>query len=581
MPNTSGEELGPKPGHYSGVGDVGPLGRVLFERFLVMKDVSDPVYAGFVRAYLVKDLKDFCRKVVLRTFLWEDENKIDPGPSLQDVCRILAKEQHPNIEPVLEAGHLFDGSPFSVTEHCEGTTLDRLIDGPKRLELGRIAGIVRSLSEALAFVHANGLLHCDIRPGNVLLIGEAEYEPEVRLTNFGCAWPIDSRGEGLSRLPADDEAILYAAPELHTKLGYRAPSSDVFSLAVLAHRMMIGRLPFRDHDRGELLSLMSKGLRSFPSDERTDISRETDNLIAAALQFEPAWRPQDIGEWGAALAGSLVSRSPFPVTIYTPNYSAAPAKPEPEAAIPSVEYDDLSAPIPTLSNITKSGSRHRTHLSDRSVALSLIILLLAGALSIPVGQIFFSSEENVGGPPAAVLTREPEIREPKLVRFWFASKQAGTFATEAEGAASFVLGNSELGIDAERPGILSVIAEISDADGQIIYRRLAVSESSDRETGGSDGSASVRVRPSIDPAAGAVNAVWIAWISAEKPEPEQIAAVDDPEGVIEGEPARRLRHFLERNRNARLEVEPDATAGVTKLTGLGDRIVYRIDLDRQ
>jgi len=573
MPKKGGKELGSKPGRYSSVGDIGPVGRVLFERFLVIDEISDPVYSGFVRAYLVKDLKDFCRIAVLRTFHWENENRVDPGPSLEDVCHILAKEQHPNIEPVLEAGHLFDGSPFSLTAFCEGTTLDSLIAGRRRLELSRIAEIVRSLAEALAFVHANGLLHCDLRPGNFLFTHKADDDFEVRLTNFGCAWPIDSRGEGLSRLPADDESILYAAPELHTKLGFRAPASDVYSLAVLAHRLMIGRLPFRATDKGELLTLMSKGLRSLPSDERTDISRETDNLLATALQFEPAWRPQDIGEWGSALAGSLVTRSPFPVTIFTPSYPARPAEPEPVPDATDLEYEDRSIPMPTLSNLSKPGSRHRTQLSDRSVALSLIILLLAGALSIPIGQIFLS-EEIGGAPPAAVLTREPEIRDPKLVRFWFASRQSGMLVTDAEGIASFAEGGSELMIEAERPGSLSVIAEMSDAEGLINYRRLAVTGS----PAAGDGPDSVRVRPLSDSSTGPAEAVWIVWTSADKPVPEQIAAAADVDAPIDGEPARRLRHFLERNRNARLEVEPGVSAGVTKLTGLGDRVVYRISL---
>src|SRR5438128_3374368 len=146
-----------------------------------------------------------------------------------------ARLAHPNVVTVFDSGE-DDGIPFLVMERLPGRTLaDELTAGPLSPERAR--GVVREVLSALAAAHAAGIIHRDIKPGNVLLTEDGH----VKVSDFGIAKTVD-------HLDQTQTAELVATP------GYLAPErlvgeaasqrSDLYSVGVLLYEALSGRRPF-------------------------------------------------------------------------------------------------------------------------------------------------------------------------------------------------------------------------------------------------------------------------------------------------------------------------------------------------
>ena len=543
-------------------------GRVLSERFLVLEDLTEkPIGDTFV-VYVVKDLKEFCNKVVLKLASAPPDSLIELGPSFPQVCEGLIRLHHPAIEQILETGKLFDGRPYAVARIHEGKRLSSLIGSENRLELSQIASIVEQVGDALAAAHSKGILHCDLRPFNILVTDETA-PGDVRIINFGSAWPIDSRGESLARLGMDCESLFYAAPELYSTLGHRSAASDIFSLSVLTYRLVTGKLPFAGIDRRELLEAMSASIFERPSEMRTDISLQTENLLLAGLQFEPAGRPRNIEDFGSRLADSLRPPLRGLVDVEPEPVEAAADEVVQAAALDLTPVPEIESRIP----FTTARVRRQTTspVSDRAVAWTLITLLLAGALSIPIAQILFREAETSAAAETMIQRPAGDSARHQL-KFWLEPDTAGP-ANRTRQAADSRDRLLPLNLVVDAAGSAYLFKEFTDAAGstsyQLIYPLAA---------------AAAAVEPgkplrATASAAEDTRAIWIVWTATKNGDIESIRNSVAENAVVPEEHARRLRHFLERNRNLHLTV----TAGVdgqTILDGIGEKIIYRVDVGK-
>ena len=159
----------------------------------------------------------------------------------KEEARLVAKIQHPNVVTVYDYGKAND-QVYLAAEYVDGTDLGQLLEAGK-LPVEIAAFILLEAAQGIKAAHAQGILHRDLKPGNLML----SQEGRVKLTDFGMASLIDHEEDVEVRgTPA------YMAPE---QVAGRPPkeASDLFSLGAILYEMLAGRQAFRGHNTGQVL----------------------------------------------------------------------------------------------------------------------------------------------------------------------------------------------------------------------------------------------------------------------------------------------------------------------------------------
>ena len=297
--------------------------------------------------YLAQD-ESLQRQVAIKTLLLPDSPR--EREHLEARFRQEAKAaggiNHPGIITIHDLGREGDWL-YIAMELLQGTELrDRMAQGPLPLDVALdIAGQVAS---ALAVAHAHGVVHRDIKPGNIMLVGNGQ----AKIMDFGIArmQSSDLRTQSGTMLGSPK----YMSPEQVS--GHAADHrSDIFSLGSVLYEMVAGVPAFGGDNLGQLLSLIQHGNPPPPGTFRPGIPASLEIVIARAMQKNPAARYQDAAEMArdlfqcrAALTrsrGALPSVTSAPVDIFagtvggnTVTIAMPPGGPPPGLA-PSPAFD--------------------------------------------------------------------------------------------------------------------------------------------------------------------------------------------------------------------------------------------------
>jgi serine/threonine protein kinase len=242
--------------------------------------------------------------------------------------------RHPNVVGVHEVGEAHLRGPertlFLAMEMVPGRDLGHRL-AFENVEQPRLVDIGRQIAEGLDAAHQAGVVHRDLKPGNVLVSGEGA----AKILDFGLACRSDESGlddeshPGLTGVSAFVGTLGYAAPEQLT--GQSADArSDLFSLGAVLYQGATGRLPFAALDRAEAIASVSRGLAP-PSALAPGIAPGFERIIARLLQRRPGDRFASAAEVAAAL-GTLSASEPH--ALARPLAGEAVAA-EPGAATPA------------------------------------------------------------------------------------------------------------------------------------------------------------------------------------------------------------------------------------------------------
>jgi len=201
---------------------------------------------------------------------------------------------HPHIVSVFDTGS-DDGVHFIVMEYVEGRTLAEILAGGGRILPDRAIDIAMDVCRALEAAHAQGVIHRDIKPGNIMLNPRGE----VKVTDFGIA-----RVTATADTVAQTAAILGTASYLSPEQAQGQPvdgRSDIYSLGCVLYEMVTGRPPFLGDSPVAVASKQVLEQPTPPSRLNTDVTADLDAVILRALAKNPANRYQSAEEMHADL----------------------------------------------------------------------------------------------------------------------------------------------------------------------------------------------------------------------------------------------------------------------------------------
>ena len=217
----------------------------------------------------------------------------------RDLFRVVITGfQHPHILPLHDSGEA-DGFLFYVMPHIEGESLRERIDREKQLGVEDSLAITQKVADALDYAHEHGVVHRDIKPGNILLSERGE--PLVG--DFGIALAVAQAGAGrITETGLSLGTPHYMSPEQATGDRDVDPRSDVYSLGCVLYEMLSGQPPFSATTaQAVLVKILTADAPSITSERRT-VPPHVGHALARALEKLPADRFTSAAEFGAALA---------------------------------------------------------------------------------------------------------------------------------------------------------------------------------------------------------------------------------------------------------------------------------------
>jgi hypothetical protein len=264
------------------------IGKVRIEKFLArggMAEVYLGIHQTLDRPVAVK---------VLHTFIEEDPDLL---MRFQREAKVVAGLRHPNIVQVFDYDTV-DNHPYIVMEYLKGPSLavylKSLHERKERIPGPQVARLLKSLASALDYAHGQGVIHRDIKPGNILFHSKTKDisldqplpdDVDVILTDFGLVRIAHSSTETASGVISGTPA--YMAPEQARgdKVDYRA---DIYSLGVVLYEMLAGRVPF---EGDSTLTVIYKNINE-PPPPIEGIPAAVQRVIDRALTKEPDDRYQ-------------------------------------------------------------------------------------------------------------------------------------------------------------------------------------------------------------------------------------------------------------------------------------------------
>lgn len=212
--------------------------------------------------------------------------------------RLLASMNHPNIVTVLTAEKQ-DGVFFIVMEYVPGQTLEQIILREGALDIPRALDFTCQMCNAVDHAHKVGVLHRDLRPGN-MLVSDAGM---LKVTDFGTSRFLEIAAHGTTVIGSPP----YMAPEQF--YGKAVFASDVYSVGVTMYQMLTGELPYATPAPSDIERLVRGELVTAPRIKNSKIPKAVNDIVLKALAPDPTHRYQRAAELLTdVLAGTTVSR---------------------------------------------------------------------------------------------------------------------------------------------------------------------------------------------------------------------------------------------------------------------------------
>jgi serine/threonine protein kinase len=360
----------------SGKGDADPLiGRVINGRF---KIVSVIARGGMGKVYKAEQ-SPLGRLCALKVLSPKYEGDRDPEFHKRFFLEAstAARLSHSNTVTIFDYGQDGDDLYFIAMEYIEGRTLHRTLREEGPLDEGRVALIASQICRSLREAHGLGVVHRDLKPGNILLTDRADERDIVKVLDFGLVKDVTGEAEDLTQAGLFMGSPKYMAPE-QILGGEITARTDIYSLGVMMYEMLAGKVPFdRGASVGTLMAHVNDPLPPMRQiNPKLQASPTMENIVLRSLEKDPNKRFNSMKDLLNAL--KRVGNEEGPLT-------------DTQESMPMARIDGaIVSGIPS-SDAMASGSGPQTISGAHSI--------LDSARQVP--PVFASPSETLSSPPGA------------------------------------------------------------------------------------------------------------------------------------------------------------------------------------
>jgi Protein kinase domain len=304
-------------------------------------------------------------------------------------ARVAARLDHPNVVPVFSAGEE-EGRLYIAMRYVEGTDLRALLRERGRLHADEAAEIVAQIGAALDAAHGRGLVHRDVKPGNVLLARDGEGGFHAYLTDFGITKDAVAQSAALTNTGDLVGTVDYVSPEQLSGAPIDA-RSDIYSLGCVLFEALTGHPPYGGANVQKLYAHVHEPPPTLQA-EAPMLAPLFDPVVSRAMAKDPDARYPSAGDCGrAARSAARGEQNPIPERTVAAGEAAsgitpatapvadaatsAPAAPRPTAPIPAAPTPAPVATAPATVPPSRSGGGLRTAL----IAVGATLLVIAVA----------------------------------------------------------------------------------------------------------------------------------------------------------------------------------------------------------
>jgi len=282
------------------------VGVALLGRYQVLERIGDGGMGTVYMAEHTTILKKFAVKVLSP----ELSVRPDHVDRFMREARSASMINHPNVVEITDFGVTPDGQPFFVMEYLQGKDLSQVIGEAGSLPWKRVRPIALQLCHALQAAHDQGVIHRDMKPGNVVLVKRGNTVEHVKVLDFGIAKVLgEAEAKGLTQSGTVVGTPEYMSPEQ----GWGQPvdhRGDIYGVGVMIYELLTGKIPFSGTT---MMEILNRHMFEVPDIKMPNIPEEVGAIILKAMQKDRALRFQSMNELGAAI--EAVGTGASPVTV--------------------------------------------------------------------------------------------------------------------------------------------------------------------------------------------------------------------------------------------------------------------------
>ncbi|MCY1055983.1 serine/threonine-protein kinase [Nannocystis sp. SCPEA4] len=422
LATTIGEEASRGPGIGADL-----VGSLLLGRYQVLDRIGD---GGMGAVYLAEHttiLKKFAIKVLSATLSLREDH-VD---RFMREARAASMINHPNVVEITDFGKTPDGQPFFVMEYLQGKDLAQVLSEAGSLAWKRVRPILLQVCSALQAAHEQGIVHRDIKPGNIVLVKRGSTLEHVKVLDFGIAKVISHEpdAKGLTQ-----SGVVVGTPEyMSPEQGWGQPvdhRGDIYALGVLLYELLTSKIPFSGTT---MMEVLNRHMFEVPDIKHPNIPEEVGAIILKAMQKDRTLRFQSMNEMAAAI--EAVGTGASPVTVV------------------DEEIKTPWGPVTARFNAVPAQQRSWVWLSVLSAVVAVGAVVYA---MVPDGSAGAVQPPPVAAPavtpPVAAPVEQPKVIPPEVerVRFKIATPGIEARILDARDQGQFGVTNDPNGVEVEK-----------------------------------------------------------------------------------------------------------------------------------